>query len=130
LINQFLDSKTNLHDDPYGGSPENRLCFFKEVLEAVLEVWAPEADGCPYFTEGHAGLVPFGQPFIPNPDLPERFKNNWPFNPAEDMSIWYTLGAQGYTDNEPFKGSPKNEVSELCKPIYEALLGALKAKMS
>ena len=45
LINQFLDSKTNHRDDQYGGSFENRFRFLKEVLEAVLEVWAPEQVG-------------------------------------------------------------------------------------
>ena len=45
LINQFLDSRTNHRDDQYGGSLENRFRFFKEVLEAVLEVWPPEQVG-------------------------------------------------------------------------------------
>ncbi|MGW8194934.1 MAG: alkene reductase [Desulforhopalus sp.] len=39
LLNQFLDSKTNLRDDRYGGSLENRLRFLKEVLAAIFEVW-------------------------------------------------------------------------------------------
>ncbi|MCJ7618316.1 MAG: alkene reductase [Desulfobacterales bacterium] len=180
LINQFLDSKTNHRDDQYGGSFENKFRFFKEVLEAVLEVWAPEQVGarispngvfndmgsddfretylyvakkidkfnlgylhimdglafgfhekgepmtlsefrpiyqgiivgnCGYtkdtaeerIAEGNADLIAIGRPFITNPDLPERFKNNWPLNPAEDMSLWYTPGAHGYTDYEPFK---------------------------
>lgn len=180
LINQFLDSKTNLRTDQYGGSLENRFRFFKEVLEAVLDVWAPDQVGvrispngifndmgsedfretylyvaealnkfnlaylhimdglafgfhekgdpmtlaefrslyqgiiisnCGYtkeaaeekIAEGNTDLVAFGRPFITNPDLPERFKNNWPLNPAEDMSLWYTPGAQGYTDYEPYK---------------------------
>lgn len=37
---------------------------------------------------GHADLAAFGRPFITNPDLPERFKNNWPLAPADDMSFW------------------------------------------
>jgi N-ethylmaleimide reductase len=45
LINQFLDSKTNLRNDQYGGSLENRFRFLKEVLEATLDVWAPEQVG-------------------------------------------------------------------------------------
>lgn len=182
LINQFLDSKTNHRDDEYGGSLENRYRFLKEVLEAILEVWAPEQVGtrispngifndmgsedfretylyvakelnklnlgylhimdglafgfhekgepmtlaefrplyqgiiisnCGYSKEaaeekiaqGDADLVAFGRPFITNPDLPERFKNNWPLNPADDMSLWYTSGAKGYTDYVPFKSS-------------------------
>jgi N-ethylmaleimide reductase len=179
LINQFLDSKTNHRDDHYGGSLENRFRFFKEVIEAVLEVWAPEQVGaritpngvfndmgsedfretylyaaeelnklirgylhimdglafgfhkkgepmtlaefrpvyqgiiignCGYtkdaaeksLAEGNADVIAFGRPFITNPDLPERFKNNRPLNPAEDMSLWYTPGADGYTDYEPY----------------------------
>ncbi len=39
LINQFLDSKTNLRKDAYGGSIENKFRFLKEVLDAVLEVF-------------------------------------------------------------------------------------------
>lgn len=182
LINQFLDSKTNHRADQYGGSLENRFRFFKEVLKAVLEVWAPEQvaarispngvfndmgghdfrenylyvaselenlnlgylhimDGltfgfheqgepmtlsefrpiykgiiignCGYtkeaaenrIAEENADLIAFGRPFITNPDLPERFKNNWPLNPAEDMSLWYAPGAQGYTNYVLYKSS-------------------------
>jgi len=180
LINQFLDSTTNLRADQYGGSLENRFRFFKEVLEGVLEVWPPEKVGarispngvfndmgcddfrelflymaaeidkldlgylhimdglafgfhkkgepmtlaafrpvfkgmiignCGYtreeaemrISEGHADMIAFGRPYITNPDLPERFKNGWPLNPSEDMSLWYTPGPEGYTDYAPFK---------------------------
>jgi len=179
LINQFLDSKTNLRADQYGGSLENRFRFFREVLEAVLDVWPGEQVGarispngvfndmgsadfretylyaakeldtfnlgyvhimdglafgfhgkgepmtlaefrpiirsriianCGYtqelaeqrIAEGTADMIAFGRPFITNPDLPERFKNNWPLNPAEDMTLWYTAGAEGYTDYPPY----------------------------
>lgn len=39
LLNQFLDSKTNLRTDEYGGSLENKYRFLSEVLAAVLDVW-------------------------------------------------------------------------------------------
>ncbi|MCK5517113.1 MAG: alkene reductase, partial [Desulfobulbaceae bacterium] len=52
--------------------------------------------------EGNADLIGFGRPFITNPDLPERFANNWSLNPAEDMSLWYTPGPEGYTDYSDF----------------------------
>ena len=51
--------------------------------------------------DGDADIIAFGRPFITNPDLPERFRNNSPLNPAEDMSLWYTPGAEGYTDYAP-----------------------------
>lgn len=37
LIEQFIDSQTNLRTDAYGGSLENRLRFLKEVVTAVAE---------------------------------------------------------------------------------------------
>ncbi len=49
--------------------------------------------------EGRADLIAFGRPFISNPDLVERFRNNLPLNPEADMSTWYTpTGREGYTD--------------------------------
>jgi len=180
LINQFLDSKTNLRTDHYGGSLENKFRFLKEIMAAVLKVWPSnrvgvrlspngvfndmgspdfretylytikelkrlnlayvhimdglafgfhqqgepmslaefraEYDGiimgnCGYTQEaaeerlvaGHADLAAFGRPFITNPDLPERFRHNWPLKPADDISLWYTLGAEGYTDYQPYR---------------------------
>jgi N-ethylmaleimide reductase len=180
LINQFLDSKTNLRTDDYGGSLGNKYRFLREVMAAVLEVWPSKRVGvrlspngvfndmgspdfretylytikelkrlnlayvhimdglafgfhqqgepmtlaefraeyegiimgnCGYTKEtaeerlhaGHADLAAFGRPFITNPDLPERFRNDWPLNPAEDMSLWYTPGAEGYTDYKPYR---------------------------
>lgn len=39
LLNQFLDSKTNLRTDEYGGTIEKKYRLLGEVLAAVLEVW-------------------------------------------------------------------------------------------
>jgi N-ethylmaleimide reductase len=180
LINKFLDATTNHREDQYGGSFENRFRFFREVLEAVLEVWPSDQVGarispngvfndmgcddyrelflyvtkeinklklgylhimdglafgfhekgepmtlaefrplfkgiiignCGYtketaeerIAEGNADIIAIGRPFITNPDLPERYRNNWPLNPAEDMSLWYTPGPEGYTDYTPHK---------------------------
>ncbi len=36
LIDQFLRDNTNLRDDDYGGSPENRIRFMKEAVAAVI----------------------------------------------------------------------------------------------
>ena len=49
--------------------------------------------------DGDADLIAFGRVFISNPDLVERFKNDWELNPDAEMSDWYTpQGAKGYTD--------------------------------
>jgi len=48
---------------------------------------------------GDADLISFGRPFISNPDLVERFRNNWPLADAAPMSDWSApTGAKGYTD--------------------------------
>jgi N-ethylmaleimide reductase len=41
LLEQFLRDSTNLRDDAYGGTVENRLRFPVAVIEAVAEVWGP-----------------------------------------------------------------------------------------
>jgi 2,4-dienoyl-CoA reductase (NADPH2) len=42
LINQFLSPVTNLRDDEYGGSLENRMRFGLEVVEAVRKAVGPD----------------------------------------------------------------------------------------
>lgn len=37
LVDQFLRDNTNLRDDEYGGSPENRIRFMREVVERVID---------------------------------------------------------------------------------------------
>lgn len=41
LLEQFLRDSTNLRDDAYGGTVENRLRLPVAVIEAVTEVWGP-----------------------------------------------------------------------------------------
>lgn len=181
LLNQFLDSKTNLREDKYGGSTENKYRFLGEVLESILEVWPSERVGvrlspngvfndmgsedfretflyvirelnklnlgyvhimdglafgfhqkgepmtlaefrelydgviignCGYTMEdaeqrivaGNADIAAIGRPFISNPDLVERWQNDWPAAPFEDMTYWYTEGPEGYTDYPVYSG--------------------------
>lgn len=181
LLNQFLDSKTNLRHDGYGGSIKNKYRFLGEVLEAVLGVWPSTRVGvrlspngifndmgsedfretylyvikqlnaldlgyvhimdglafgfhgkgepmtlaefrqhydgmiignCGYSKEdakerivgGGADLAAIGRPFISNPDLVERWRSDLPLTPYDDMSLWYTPDAEGYTDYPAYSG--------------------------
>ena len=45
LVDQFLRDATNLRTDRYGGSPENRTRFMREVLEALISVWGADRVG-------------------------------------------------------------------------------------
>jgi 2,4-dienoyl-CoA reductase-like NADH-dependent reductase (Old Yellow Enzyme family) len=167
LLDQFLQDKTNLRTDDYGGPIENRARLMLEAADAAISVWgadrvgmhlAPRGDahdmgdsdpaatfgyvarelgrrklaflcareaigdnrlgpglkaafGGAYianerFTQetanqviaaGEADAVAFGIPFIANPDLPERFRQNAPLN-EPDRTTFYAPDAKGYTD--------------------------------
>ncbi len=47
--------------------------------------------------EGRADLISFGQSYLANPDLPERFALSAPLN-RPDQSTFYGGGEKGYTD--------------------------------
>ncbi|SHM75237.1 alkene reductase [Flavobacterium xanthum] len=64
--------------------------YDKESAESALE-------------SGLTDLVAFGRPFINNPDLVERFQNNWPLSQDLDMDLFYTADAKGYTDYPAYK---------------------------
>ena len=46
---------------------------------------------------GEADLIGMGKPFLANPDLVERLRNNWPLN-AWNSKTFYTEGPIGYID--------------------------------
>lgn len=45
LVDQFLRDSTNLRTDEYGGTPENRTRFLREVLTALIDVWGADRVG-------------------------------------------------------------------------------------
>lgn len=54
LIDQFLQDSTNLRDDEYGGSQENRSRFLLEVVDAVVSVWGADRVGVHLAPRGDA----------------------------------------------------------------------------
>lgn len=184
LIDQFLQSKTNLRQDAYGGSTENRYRFLGEVVDAVTSVLpanqvgvrlSPNGGfndmGSPDYREqfnhaasqldsvglaylhimdgtgfgfhelgepmtlrdfrnvfhgplmgnvgytretaeqaianGDADLIAFGRPYISNPDLVERFANDWPLTEPADPSTWYSFDEKGYADYPTYQAEAK-----------------------
>ncbi len=47
---------------------------------------------------GNADLIAFGRPYISNPDLAERFRNDWPLAEPAPMEHWYSHEPRGYAD--------------------------------
>jgi N-ethylmaleimide reductase len=56
-----------------------------------------QENGNKVIEEGLADLVAYGKPYISNPDLVERFENNFPLA-SWNEDTFYTTGAKGYTD--------------------------------
>jgi N-ethylmaleimide reductase len=52
---------------------------------------------------GLADLIAFGRPFINNPDLVARFKNDWPLSQDLNGDLFYTADEKGYTDYPSYK---------------------------
>jgi 2,4-dienoyl-CoA reductase-like NADH-dependent reductase (Old Yellow Enzyme family) len=84
-----LDRQLTLYDfkKAFDGPVLGVVGFTKDVAEGVIR-------------SGAADLIAFGRPYISNPDLVERFQNNWPQAPDPPYEHWWTnsLGAVGYTD--------------------------------
>jgi N-ethylmaleimide reductase len=81
LIEQFLQSHTNLRTDRYGGSIESRARLLMEITQAVIEVWGAdrvgvrlspygvandsgEADPMPLYTHVIRSLDPLGLAYL------------------------------------------------------------------
>jgi N-ethylmaleimide reductase len=59
---------------------------------------------------GGADMIAFGRPYISNPDLVERFANDWPLAPPADQKYWWWYdnfpdgdASKGYTDFPTYK---------------------------
>ena len=50
---------------------------------------------------GHGDSICYGRPFIANPDLPGRIKNNYPWA-VTDTRNFYLGGAEGYTTYQSY----------------------------
>ncbi|MFI5527021.1 alkene reductase [Kitasatospora sp. NPDC051853] len=69
---------------------------------------------------GHADLVAFGAPFIANPDLVRRYRDDLPLAQA-DPATFYGGGATGYTDH-PFHPGDDDAAPERTAPAVPSAL--------
>ncbi len=53
---------------------------------------------------GLADAISFGRPFISNPDLVEKLRDNAPLTP-DNYKTWYSDGPEGYTDYPRYGGA-------------------------
>jgi N-ethylmaleimide reductase len=64
------------------------------ILSGGYDQQRAEAD----LANGLGDLVAFGRPFINNPDLVERFRNDWPLSQDLHTDLFYSAEESGYTD--------------------------------
>lgn len=69
------------------------------ILSGGYDKERAEAD----IQSGLGDLVAFGRPFINNPDLVERLKNDWPLSQDLKMDLFYSSDEKGYTDYPIYK---------------------------
>ncbi|CAB9505982.1 oxophytodienoate reductase-like protein [Seminavis robusta] len=69
---------------------------------------------------GAADLACFGRLFMSNPDLPERFANDWPTAPPAEYPTWWgPTGAKGYTDFPTYEEVQMSKSKEIKVVVSE-----------
>ncbi len=91
--------------DPEPAVPEEFLIKLRQTYGAtiILTGGLTKEIAEQLLADDVADLAGFGTLFISNPDLPERFKNNWPLNHS-DQKTFYGGHAKGYTDYPTYQG--------------------------
>jgi 2,4-dienoyl-CoA reductase-like NADH-dependent reductase (Old Yellow Enzyme family) len=79
--------------------PADYLRAFRKAFRGplILAGGYDKESGQAAIDAGEADLIGFGKPFLANPDLVERLRNDWPLNDW-DAGTFYTGGPVGYTD--------------------------------
>jgi N-ethylmaleimide reductase len=123
LLEQFLQSRSNLRTDQYGGSIENRARLLLEITQAAIDVWGPgrvgvrispygiangsgEPDPMPLYTHVVQALNPMGLAYLhfiePRSSGAGRAEVNWTNVPSAMVlfrPIWkgVLIAAGGFT---------------------------------
>jgi N-ethylmaleimide reductase len=96
----LMGAMADLSDTPLRGlAGDEMFAHFRPRFRGTLigNVGMTQERGNTLVDDGTVDLVAFGQPFIANPDLPERFAARVPLA-IPDHATFYTPGSHGYTD--------------------------------
>jgi len=94
------------------------LAEFRGLFDGMLigNVGYDKASAETQISNNNVDMIAFGRPWITNPDLPIRYKNNYPLRDFSDDSTWYGGGEEGYSDFSTYKDehgiTSMSEVSE------------------
>jgi N-ethylmaleimide reductase len=109
LLYQLMPSG-NMQDSEF-----NETHLSDALMRKVREAFDGALIWCGGFTKstaqaalktGWVDLIAFGRPFIPNPDLAARLKNDWPLAEADRSALYTRNGEKGYTDFPYFVSHP------------------------
>ena len=94
--------------DVFHGPLMGNVGYTKETAEKAI-------------ADGEADLISFGRPFISNPDLVERFQNDWPLAEPAPISDWSSpTGAKGYTDFPAYAAPAMDEHESQARVVSAA----------
>ncbi len=90
----------------FPGIPTDFLKSLRKAFNGTLMAAGGfnKASGQEALDAGLLDLIAIGRPFISNPDLVERFENNWPTTPA-DREVYYGEGDSGYIDYPRYRSA-------------------------
>ena len=80
------------------------LAEFRALFDGMLigNCGYTKQDAEKRISDGDGDMIAFGRPWITNPDLPERYRNNYPLAAFDDPSSWYGNSVEGYNDFSTF----------------------------
>ena len=106
---ELVGPSVDLRDTAIAALKENFYGHFRAIYKGTLiaNLGFNRETGNAIIAAGNADLVSFGEPFIANPDLVERFLNSWPLATG-DPATYYAGGEKGYIDY-PYANSIHDE---------------------
>lgn len=103
-LNELGIAYLHISDPATKGQPNVLVQHLRKIFDNTLIVSGgySAASAEAVLESGQADLVSFARPFIPNPDLVDRFRSNLPLNQPK-FDLFYTPGSEGYVDYPAFK---------------------------
>lgn len=103
-LNELQIGYLHITDQSLKGEPQDLAISLRKIFKNTLILSggfnAESAENA--LKNNHADLISFARPFIPNPDLVERYKNNLPLN-QPNFDLFYAPGPEGYVDYPAFE---------------------------
>jgi N-ethylmaleimide reductase len=103
-LNELGIAYLHITDPATKGQPDVLVQHVRKIFKntLILSGGYAAASADSVLRNNQADLVSFARPFIPNPDLVERFKNRLPLNQPK-FDLFYTPGREGYVDYPVFQ---------------------------